>query len=90
MGHRSMRLRFLDMEPEEVFANAARGDTRCADVRPAVASGHRGTAAGSIHLDGPGRFFLTGPNARFVDTALLAAALHDMVTMSPCRAAPSR
>ena len=32
---------------------------------------------------GPGRFFLSGPNARFVDTAVLAGALHDMVKMSP-------
>ena len=83
VGHRSMRLRFLDMEPEEVFAHAARGDTRCATF---VRLWHRAiaaAAAGSIHMDGPGRFFLTGPNARFVDTAVLAAALHDMVKMSP-------
>src|ERR1019366_14466 len=29
MGHRAMRLRFLDMEPEEVFAAAREGDVRC-------------------------------------------------------------
>ena len=29
MGHRAMRLRFLDMEPEEVFAAAKQGDRRC-------------------------------------------------------------
>jgi glucokinase len=83
VGHRSMRLRFLDMEPEEVFAQSARDDTRCATF---VRLWHRAiaaAAAGSIHMDGPGRFFLSGPNARFVDTAVLARALHDMVKMSP-------
>ena len=29
MGHRAMRLRFLDMEPEEVFEAAKTGDARC-------------------------------------------------------------
>ncbi len=29
MGHRAMRLRFLDMEPDEVFAAAKAGDPRC-------------------------------------------------------------
>ena len=35
MGHRAMRLRFLDMEPEEVFeaANAANPDKRCLDFK---------------------------------------------------------
>ena len=30
-GYRAMRLRFLDLEPEEVFAEAQAGDGRCAD-----------------------------------------------------------
>ena len=38
MGHRAMRLRFLDMEPEEVFAQAKTGDARCREFRAAVAS----------------------------------------------------
>src|SRR5262249_28965600 len=29
MGHRAMRLRFLDMEPEEVFERANGGDAKC-------------------------------------------------------------
>ena len=29
VGRRGMRLRFLDLEPEEVFANARAGDERC-------------------------------------------------------------
>jgi glucokinase len=83
VGHRSMRLRFLDLEPEEVFANAGHGDPRCAAF---VRLWHRAlaaAAASSVHVDGPGRLFLSGPNARFVDTSALAAELHDMVKMSP-------
>ncbi len=83
MGHRAMRLRFLDMEPEEVFANARRGDTRCANF---VKRWHRALAAAtatSIHLDGPGRFYLTGMDIGFVDLSLLKQYLWDMVKMSP-------
>ncbi len=29
MGYRAMRMRFLDLEPEEIFAQAKEGDTRC-------------------------------------------------------------
>lgn len=83
MGNRSMRLRFLDMEPEEVFAAARHGDSRAADF---VKLWHRALAAGtasSIHLDGPGRFYLAGPNADFVDLGLVNMYLQDMVKMSP-------
>jgi glucokinase len=83
MGYRAMRLRFLDMEPEEVFAAARSGDTRCGNF---VKYWHRALAAGSansIHLDGPGKFFITGPNSRFVDLGLVAQYLHEMVKMSP-------
>lgn len=83
MGHRSMRLRFLDMEPEEVFSAARSGDTRCGNF---VKYWHRALAAGSansIHLDGPGKFFITGPNSGFVDLGLVAQYLHEMVKMSP-------
>jgi predicted NBD/HSP70 family sugar kinase len=83
MGHRSMRLRFLDMEPEEIFAQARAGDSRCDEF---VKYWHRALAAASassIHLEGSGRFFLMGPNAEFIDAALLNQYLHEMVTMSP-------
>ena len=83
MGHRAMRLRFLDMEPEEVFAAARHGDTRAADF---CKLWHRALAAGaatSIHLDGPGRFYIAGPNADFVDLNLLGTYVQDMVKMSP-------
>ena len=83
MGHRAMRLRFMDLEPEEVFEQAAEGDARCVEF---VKLWHRALAAGtatSIHLDGPGKFFVTGSNARFLNTTLLAEYLHEMVKLSP-------
>ncbi len=83
VGYRSMRLRFLDMEPEEVFAAARAGDARCSNF---VKHWHRALAAGSansIHLDGPGKFFITGPNSRYVDLGLIAQYIHEMVKMSP-------
>ncbi len=83
MGHRAMRLRFLDLEPEEVFESAREGDTRCRDF---VRLWHRALAAAtanSLHVEGPGKFFLTGPNSRFVDLAMLEFHLREMVKMSP-------
>lgn len=83
VGRRGMRQRFLDLEPEEVFANAQEGDQRCVEF---VRLWHRALAAAtatSIHLEGPGRFFLSGPNATLVDLHLLDRYLHEMVTMSP-------
>jgi glucokinase len=83
LGYRSMRLRFLDMEPEEVFANAKAGDTRCSEF---VARCHRALAAAtatSIHMEGPGQFYVTGPNAKFIDIGLLERNVHEMVKMSP-------
>ena len=83
LGHRSMRLRFLDLEPEEVFANARSGDARCSEF---VTLCHRALAAAtatSIHMDGPGQFYITGRNAKFIDIALLDRFVHEMVKMSP-------
>lgn len=83
VGYRAMRLRFLDLEPEEVFANARRGDTRCAEFELLW---HRAIAAGtatSVHLDGSGKFYIAGPSARFVQVNLLSRYLHEMVAMSP-------
>ncbi len=83
MGYRAMRLRFLDMEPEEVFANARQGDARC---REFVELWHRALAAGTasfIHLAGPGRFYFTGHNAGFLELPLLRSHLETMVKMSP-------
>jgi predicted NBD/HSP70 family sugar kinase len=83
MGHRAMRLRFLDLEPEEVFEQAAAGDKRCVDF---VSLWHRALAAAtasSIHLDGPGKFYVSGPNARFVQVGAVGHYLYEMVRMSP-------
>lgn len=83
MGHRAMRLRFLDLEPEEIFENAREGDERC---RAFARLWHRALAAAtatSIHFDGPGKFYISGPNARLVDSSLLNMYLHEMVKMSP-------
>jgi glucokinase len=83
LGFRAMRMRFLDLEPEEVFANARNGDPRCVEF---VARCHRALAAAtatSVHMDGPGPFYLTGPNAKWVDTGVLDRLLHEMVKMSP-------
>jgi predicted NBD/HSP70 family sugar kinase len=83
MGHRAMRLRFLDLEPDEVFEEAAAGDARCAEF---VKLWHRALAAAtatSVHLDGPGKFFISGPNSRFVQLGLLDQYVQEMVRMSP-------
>ncbi len=83
MGHRAMRLRFMDMEPDEIFENAKEGETRCVDF---MKLWHRALAAGtatSIHLDGPGKFFITGPNSRYLNLGLLKEYLNEMVKLSP-------
>jgi glucokinase len=83
MGQRAMRLRFMDLEPEEIFEHAERGEARCVEF---VKRWHRALAAAtatSIHLDGPGKFFITGFNARFLNINLLSEYLHEMVKLSP-------
>ncbi len=83
MGHRAMRLRFLDMEPEEVFEAAQEGDARCVEFKRLW---HKALAAGtanSIHMTGPGKFFLAGFNVRFVDMPMLKDFMQQMVKMSP-------
>ncbi len=81
-----MRLRFLDMEPDEVFEAAAKGDARCLEFKRLW---HKALAAGtatSIHLDGPGKFFLAGFNVRFVDMGMLKDYVQKMVKFSPLQA----
>jgi len=83
MGHRSMRLRFLDMEPEEVFEAAKTGDARCMEFKRLW---HKALAAASsttIHMAGPGKIFLSGSNVRFVDLPMLRDYMQQMVKMSP-------
>lgn len=83
MGHRAMRLRFLDMEPEEIFENAAKGDLRCVEFRKLWHKALAAATASSIHIAGPGKFYLTGFNVRFVDKNLLLNYIEQMVRMSP-------
>jgi glucokinase len=83
MGHRAMRMRFLDLEPEEVFANARQGDARCAAF---VNLWHRALAAATattVHQAGPGRFYISGVNSKYIELGLLNQYLHEMVKMSP-------
>ena len=83
MGNRAMRLRFLDLEPEEVFAHAKAGDPRC---REFVDLWHRALAAATasfIHLAGPGRFYFTGQKVGFLELPKLRAHLESMVKMTP-------
>ena len=86
MGHRAMRLRFLDMEPEEVFAAATRRnnpDPRCADFRQLWHRALAAATASSIHISGAGKFYFTGYDMDFLDLNLLRQYLHAMVKMSP-------
>jgi predicted NBD/HSP70 family sugar kinase len=83
MGHRAMRLRFLDMEPEEVFAAAKQGDPRCLDFKKLWHKALAAATASSVHLRGPGKFFLAGFNVRFVDMPMLKDYMQQMVKMSP-------
>ena len=47
---------------------------------------HRALAAAtatSIHLEGPGKFYITGMNARFVNLGFLNRCVQEMVKLSP-------
>jgi predicted NBD/HSP70 family sugar kinase len=84
MGHRAMRLRFLDMEPEEVFAAAKTGeDPRCSEFAILWHRALAAATASSIHMSGAGKFYITGPNARFVNLPFLNRCVQEMVKMSP-------
>jgi glucokinase len=84
MGHRAMRLRFLDMEPEEVFAASKTGQNpRCSEFAILWHRALAAATASSIHMTGPGKFYISGPNARFVNVAFLNRCVQEMVKMSP-------
>jgi glucokinase len=83
MGHRAMRLRFLDMEPEEVFEQAKSGeDPRCVEFALLWHRALAAATASSIHMSGPGKFYISGLNARFVNVGLLNRCVQEMVKMS--------
>jgi glucokinase len=83
MGYRAMRLRFLDMEPEEVFEAAKAGDARCMEFKRLWHKALAAATATSIHMAGPGKFFLTGSTIHFLDLPMLRDYLQQMVKMSP-------
>ncbi len=83
MGHRAMRLRFLDMEPEEVFEAAKTGDARCLEFKRLWHKALAAATATTIHMAGPGKIFLSGFNVRFLELPLLKDYLQQMVKMSP-------
>jgi glucokinase len=83
MGHRAMRLRFLDMEPEEVFEAAKNGDARCMEFKRLWHKALAAASATSIHMAGPGKFFISGTNVGFVDLPMLKDYMQQMVKMSP-------
>ncbi len=83
MGHRAMRLRFLDREPEEIFSAAKSGEPRCVEFAILWHRALAAATASSIHMSGPGKFYLTGPNARFINLDFLNRCMQEMVKMSP-------
>ncbi|MDR3735417.1 MAG: ROK family protein [Acidobacteriaceae bacterium] len=83
MGQRAMRLRFLDMEPEEVFEAAKQGDPRCLEFKKLWHKALAAATATTFHMAGPGKVYLTGMNVGFVDLPMLKDYVHQMVTMSP-------
>ncbi|MBB5345002.1 ROK family protein [Tunturibacter empetritectus] len=83
MGHRAMRLRFLDMEPEEVFEAAKQGDARCLDFKRLWHKALAAASATTIHMAGPGKIFIAGFNTRFLDMSMVKDYLQQMVKMSP-------
>jgi glucokinase len=83
MGHRAMRLRFLDMEPEEVFEAAKSGDARCLEFKRLWHKALAAASATTIHMAGPGKIFLSGFNVHFVDLSMLKDYIQQMVKMSP-------
>jgi len=83
MGHRAMRLRFLDMEPEEVFEAAKAGDARCLEFKRLWHRALTAASAATIHMSGPGKIFLCGFNAKFLDLPMLKDYMQQMIKMSP-------
>jgi len=82
MGYRAMRRRFLDLEPDEVFEHAREGDKRCVDFAKMWHQALAAATASTIHMSGPGKFFISGHNAKYIDPDLLDLYVREMVRMS--------
>ena len=78
-----MRRQSMDVELDEVFEQAEQGDARCLDFAKLWHRALAAATATSIHLDGLGKFFITGFNARFLNLTLLSDICHEMVKLSP-------
>ena len=75
---------------EEVFEAAKinpttglSADHRCLEFKRLWHKALAAATATSIHMAGPGKFFLTGFNVRFVDLSMLKDYLQQMIKMSP-------
>jgi predicted NBD/HSP70 family sugar kinase len=79
LGQRAMRLRFLDREPDEVFAGEGRRSEFARTWHRALAA----ATATAIHLEGAGKFYVAGPGAHHLDPGLAGLYLSEMVKMSP-------
>ena len=79
LGMRAMRLRFLDLEPDEILVSR---ESRCTEFVKMWNRALAAATASSLHTEGPGKFYLTGPGSRFVQMGLLYRYIDEMVTMS--------
>ena len=75
MGYRAMRLRFLDMEPEEVFAQAKQGDAAMPGICGPVAPG-AGRGDGLVYPPGGAGAVLLHRAQRGICGAAAAAGAH--------------
>jgi glucokinase len=87
-GYRAMRLRFMDMEPEDIFAAAKpkdmqQGDSRCVEFVKMYHCALAAATANSIHQSGPSKFYFTGHAVKFLDLNTLEDYLHQMIKMTP-------
>ena len=84
MGHRAMRLRFLDMEPEESLCRRQNRRRALRGFCAALAS-RPGRSHGQLHPHGaaPDASTLPASTSRFLDLKLLQHYLQQMVKMSP-------
>jgi glucokinase len=83
MGHRAMRLRFLDMEPEEVFEEAKNGDARCMEFKRLWHKALAAASATTIHMSGPGKIFLSGFIQQMVKMSPLQSYSFEIVEDNP-------
>ena len=83
MGHRAMRLRFLDMEPEEVFAAARHNDARAAEFVSSGTARWPPAPPTASTATAPAASTWPGPMPISSTCACSAGYLQDMVKMSP-------